>query len=499
MQLSARLHRGEEGTISILSVFTMLLLTMLLGMVMNVGRQVDGKVRLQNAADSAAYSGGVVIARGLNTLAFSNHLLCDVFAMTAYMREARDRNAESFVPRILDAWNVAAEKLLGSGFAKFVALGQAIQQKVVHEREMVRTFSEWGTASSELVLPLLEQILQEEAIPEFERAVVATFPDIAQRAAMEVAGRNGVPDYGRGALLGVLWRTSAVPVGGDGEAIDPTLPAVDPSLAVNAAYLNAARTRRSQLAHYYLDEWNYVTLAAFDYYHPTRLYNTGWMSQFRTAWRSFTCGQLDKLLNEEYPETNLPHMLRADTMPTEIPVNPCDSEVTDSSHYLDQHFTFVGVAYWRALSVLAPRVFTNPTGSDTLAYAQVRVFVPRPRLVWIHVGGGSSGFSFSIGGVPGDILPALNSIEEDSPDSSSTPESSGTGHWVVGRQSEPMQWDLFNQHWTCQLVPAKQESMDTLATILQTVPSISEFSANQIMLPDLGAITSADIDRISPH
>lgn len=497
LQVLTRLHRGEEGTISILSVFSLLLLTMLLGMVMNVGRQVDGKIRLQNAADSAAYSGGLVIARGLNTLAFSNHLLCDVLAMTAYMREARDRNAESCTPEILDAWNTAAQRLTGSGFPKFVALGQAIQQKVAHEREMVRTFGEWGAASSALVLPLLEQILSDQAIPEYERAVVAAFPDIAQRAAMEIAERNGVPDYGRGTLLGVLWRTNAVPVGGDGEAIESTLPAVDPSLSSNASYIDRARDRRAQIAQDYLDEWNRVTLAAFGYYRPTWQYNTGWMSQFRQLWRNFTCGQLNKLLNEEYPVTNLPFMIRADMMPTEIPVGPCDCEVTDSSHYLEQHFTFVGVAYWRALRVLAPRVFRNPTASDTLAYAQVRVFVPRPRLRWYHVVPGS--FSFSIGGVPGDMLPLLNSIDDESSDDSPGSTETSTGYWVVRRQPVPTHWDLFNQHWTCQLVPGKQESMNTLAAILQTTPSISEFSANQIVPPNLGSLDSTDIDRISPH
>ena len=55
-----RLHRDERGTISIVSVFAVLFLAMLLGMVMNVGRHVDGKLRMQNAADAAAYSGGVV-------------------------------------------------------------------------------------------------------------------------------------------------------------------------------------------------------------------------------------------------------------------------------------------------------------------------------------------------------------------------------------------------------------------------------------------------------
>ena len=89
-----RLHRDERGAISFLAVFALLTLVMLLGMVMNVGRCVDGKVRMQNAADSVAYSGGLVLARGLNTLSFTNHLLCEVFALTACMREAQARNAE---------------------------------------------------------------------------------------------------------------------------------------------------------------------------------------------------------------------------------------------------------------------------------------------------------------------------------------------------------------------------------------------------------------------
>ena len=95
-RLPARLHRDQRGTISIVSVFTTLLLIMLLGMVMNAGRQVDGKIRMQNAADAATYTGGVVLSRAMNTLAFTNHLLCDVFAMTAWMREARDQNSASF-------------------------------------------------------------------------------------------------------------------------------------------------------------------------------------------------------------------------------------------------------------------------------------------------------------------------------------------------------------------------------------------------------------------
>src|SRR5213075_1017327 len=69
-----------RGSINLATVFAILLLAFLLGMVLNVARQVDNKIKLQNAADAATYSGGIVLARGMNSVAFSNHLLCEVFA-----------------------------------------------------------------------------------------------------------------------------------------------------------------------------------------------------------------------------------------------------------------------------------------------------------------------------------------------------------------------------------------------------------------------------------
>src|SRR5688572_21052601 len=113
------LHADQRGTMSIVSVFAMMLMAMLLGMLINSARQVDGKIKMQNAADAAAYSGGVVIARGMNTLAFTNHMLCDVFALTAFMREARDRNAEQLADPVLHTWAQIGPIFSLSGFAKF--------------------------------------------------------------------------------------------------------------------------------------------------------------------------------------------------------------------------------------------------------------------------------------------------------------------------------------------------------------------------------------------
>src|SRR5690606_6157541 len=116
----------------------------------------------------------------------------DVFALTAYMREARDQMAKNPVPDILAAWNRASSMFSGSGIAKLDALGSAIRQKVPLEQRMVDTFNEWAAASSELTLPILETILEQELIPEFQRAIVQTTPHLAQVAMDEVAQEHGV-------------------------------------------------------------------------------------------------------------------------------------------------------------------------------------------------------------------------------------------------------------------------------------------------------------------
>ena len=103
---------------------------------------------MQNAADAGAHSGGVVMARGMNTLAFTNHLEAEVFALAAYMRTAQARDDEgnlvvaSLTPDILDKWEEIGEvfrKYGGqAGYSKFERLGKAIEGKVPLERTLSR-------------------------------------------------------------------------------------------------------------------------------------------------------------------------------------------------------------------------------------------------------------------------------------------------------------------------------------------------------------------------
>ena len=488
--VAARLKnlRGDEtGSLSIVSVFALIMLTTLLGMVMNSARQVDQKVKMQNAADSATYAGGVVLSRSMNTLAFTNHLLSDVFALTAYMREARDRSSESLTPEILDNWERVAPAFIGSEFPPFDQLGLAIQEKVPGERDMVFTFSEWSAAGSEIMLPVFEAILEQRMIPEFQRALTDTTPQLAQYAADEVARRHGRAWPVQTELRAVLWRTIVDPVGGMSEYDRRTLPVVDPVMDQTydqARYLADARGQRNRLARRYLRDWNNETLEAFDRF--------GKMSQFSNLWRIFTCGQLKRLLEEEYPDTNMPFQIRHG-------LNDIYKMYGINEH-LQMDFMFVGVVYRQQMSDRVPGVFRNPIGTDTQAYAEIMMFVPRRRLLKVYPGYGSPGpdrVGVFAGGTPITLRSPTAQTLPPQPDNPSDPDDDEDPEWFIVRQSSsryPETWDLLTQNWNTQLVPA---TTDTIPAILSTQPYVN--GVDGFETPDLYSLTWEDLRWLSHH
>ena len=471
----SRLHHDESGAISIVSVFSMMLLAMLLGMLINVGRQVDGKVKMQNAADSATYSGGVVLARGMNTLAFTNHLLCDIFATTAILREAQQRNAAGLTPEILAAWGQIGPVLSQSSFPKFAAVGPAILQKVPLEQQMVTSFSNWIGAVSNLVLPTWEQILAQELIPTFQRALVQATPRLAQLAANDITRRHGLGSPERGVMQAALWRTSGVAVGAEADAMTRTLPVVDPeldSLPNQQQYFADARRQRDRIAHAYLRQWNDHMMAAFD--------QIAKMSQFGNLWRGFTCGQLDKLLNHDYPNNNLPFQLRS------YPDQPQDNT------YLERDYHFIGVAYWPRINEALPGLFHETNNTSDQTYAEMLLFVPRNRLVWANVSSTTNNNpGLSIGGVPGGLenLPGTGSGG-----GLNTPNPPAT--WQVVRENKDTHWGLMNQSWTVKLAPAVSPS---LITILETTPPQYAGNAKQPQVPSLRSVSNQDWQILNNH
>jgi len=353
------LSRDERGTISMLSVITIFVLAVVLGMVVNAGRQVDEKVRMQNAADAATYSGGVVVARGLNALAFANHVESEVFALTAYWRAARDAGPQkdpttlNMEYAILDAWNKIGSIFAQSSFEKFNALGPAIQQKVPLEKALVADFLQMNEMQSALVLPVFESILRGPnaqpggapdplggAIPRFQRAVVLTTPQAAQTVANEIARMYGNMTtqgkasgleklHGGQPLAAVLWRTNGTPIslGNEQDPFQRTLPVFDPTptgsdtAAYTQDYYELARCQRRSWAFNTLTIWNEYLLDPF--YRGIPLYNQfppynflpGGRSASKSSamfyiWQIYTCGQLNKLLEVDYHATNLPFVYR---------------------------------------------------------------------------------------------------------------------------------------------------------------------------------------------
>ncbi len=485
-----RLHRDQRGTITILTVFAALMLTMLLGMVMNVGRQVDGKLRMQNAADAVAYSGGVVLARGMNSLAFTNQLLCEVFAMTAFMQEAHDRDAEKYVPEILAAWQNEAPAFQNTTLPKFRALGNAIPAKAQAEQALVTAFGNWAAAlagdgeDDGGALWLMRQILGSPSDPsthmitEYQRAVVLAIPQMVQDAAMTVAGLNGQPDYGRGTMQGALWQLStASPVDATCLApivIDTNSDAASPA---NPAQVSTAQITRNRYALEYLNAWNSQVLAFFDY--------GAKMSQFAQLWRHYTPCELNQFF-AEYANTNLPLVIGTDLVTGQPLLAAGQPTVDYYESQMDQYFTFLGVVSWAKPVELAPGIYQSPITSDPVAFAEVRVFVPTSRLVWVTVSGAAaSSPSIPMGGAPGDAL--------------GPPSPSGVTTPVPGRQGVDTQWDLFNQHWTCQLVPevpgvdpglANKEATQVLAILQQNLQPSTDIS---------GLLSPDDLQKISYH
>lgn len=543
VELRRRVHHDERGTISIVTVFTLLMFTMILVMIVNVGTHVDDKLKMQNAADASTYSGGVVLARGMNGLAFTNQLLSDVFAMTAFLREGRDRNAESLVPPVMDAWHLAGETLAGSQFPKFAELGSAIIDKVPKEREAVTAYGELTAAASDLSLPVFEHILEAQLIGEFQRSLLQTVPELAQSVTDEVSRRHGLfgqssqegstttqVDYEtqRGAQRGILWRTSVLPVA-LGDETDPllrTLPVVDPDpfqddypQMVDAdIYLQIALRQRRSRARKFLNDWNFDRLRLFN--HDAK------MSTYFHLWRIATCGQLEQLLNIEYPVTNVPMVLRftEEGEPMEGLIrraeNPDENThlnrrrddhfpivmnnlrgLTDLDGYVEDNFQFVGVTYRKHRRELGPGLFVNPLNSDADAqtFSQVMMFIPRPRKYLIHIGepapddgsatdevslGGTFGFTSSLE-VPRNRPPAVTP-----PDDNSL-ERVLRERWLV--ENYPTHWDLFNQNWMIQLVPATTER---LPEILAANPG-GDFV--DFRMPNYGATDNSILKRVNTH
>lgn len=509
------LHRDERGTISILSVIVLLLLTMLMGMIMNVGEQIDDKIKMQNSVDAATYSSGVVLARGLNTIAFTNHLLSETFALTAYFREGRDRYAESLVPEILDTWKAVGEQMEMSQFKLIRDIKPAINPKIQMERELVKTFSDMTAVKARLLIPAFERILgvpegysfsadQQQAvadshlIPVFQRQVVQAISESSRQISAEVAKRN-MPGPLRRKTQCVIWslQTNSQSLIDDANPIERLMPALDPanegpdvsylSSGEKFLYQQMARKRRDQLAANYLRQWiddDNFDLGPFE----RNTMDQGGrvsakMSQFINLYRGFTCAKLNHLLHDQFPQTNLPHVLRQPlsrqnraTYTTQTVVNGSSSTTTGTftgtlisqQDYLDYDFTYMGAVYRPQRAPVMPGMYRVPINGNAFSFARVMVYLPRAR--YTTSGGCPRFYGISIDGFSGAS-------------------SCGTPR----KDPWPEEWSLFNQNWAAKMIPA---SSDSVLTLVKTNPAEK---APGVQMPDLKSLQMQDFKAINFH
>ncbi len=327
-----QLHSDESGVISLLTVFIMLGCTWLLLWVLNSAKQLDSKVRLQDAADTAGQSGVGILARGMNAIAFANQLEADLLAAVAVMQAAPGTPAASS-PLVDMLLPVFQEILAGQS-------GQLPSQR---------------------------------PIPAFRSDIVRRIPSLADVVTRNVARANGLwrgpsaansPDGPQGPLYVQLWSTTGRPIG-QGSEDDPysrTLPVLDASpsgpdarfLADPVQELDRARQEREQLVRHYLRPWA-LDVAGGDQVVADLLINR--------AQRP-----LRLLLDGLYRDSNLPLILRSSST---------------GRRELERDLMYVSVAYRLHPRTTAALMFRNPNASraPAMAFGQLQLFLPRQRYV----------------------------------------------------------------------------------------------------------------------
>ncbi len=76
-----QLHDNEEGLLAFIALIAALFLMVLMGLVANIGFTVNRKLEVQNSADAVAYSSTLWLARGMNCITATNHLIGEMQAL----------------------------------------------------------------------------------------------------------------------------------------------------------------------------------------------------------------------------------------------------------------------------------------------------------------------------------------------------------------------------------------------------------------------------------
>lgn len=133
-RLGSRIYRDEEGQSLVFGAITAFTLVAFVALSFNVGMVISKRVRAQNAADAAAYSGALVEANSLSAIAWLN----DGMAYTYYklMRITVDYVVFDTLKGFKDC-NPAADDLVAAGTFLFPGVDMRYQQAKLRYEEWV--------------------------------------------------------------------------------------------------------------------------------------------------------------------------------------------------------------------------------------------------------------------------------------------------------------------------------------------------------------------------
>lgn len=92
--------RDERGQISILVVLSLIPFVLLVAFIFNTGSQTIRKIEMQGAADAAAVTSAVSVARGMNLMVLNNNAMAEVLSLMIVVRSIRNltRIMQVYVP-----------------------------------------------------------------------------------------------------------------------------------------------------------------------------------------------------------------------------------------------------------------------------------------------------------------------------------------------------------------------------------------------------------------
>lgn len=94
------LARDETGQISVMVVLCLLPFVLLVAFIFNSGNQTIRKIEMQGAADAAAVTSAVTVARGMNLMVLNNNAMAEVLSLMIVVRSIRNvtRIMQVYVP-----------------------------------------------------------------------------------------------------------------------------------------------------------------------------------------------------------------------------------------------------------------------------------------------------------------------------------------------------------------------------------------------------------------